>query len=291
LGGSLRLPAAFCGVVGIRPTPGRVPAMPVPVADDPWQVDGPITRTALDTAVMLDALSGFSPRCPISVSAPPVLESARSFDLRGRRLAYCPDVARIGVDPEIVRVCEEALSELAAAGAVIEPVDLDLSPGRQAFLAMRGHWMLGQHFERLDDLDGFGENVQNNVRLGLEVTARDLAAADRTRTDNWRRLDQILRRCDAMLTPCVPVEPFPAEQNYPTEIAGQPMQTYIDWLAPTFLFSMLQVPAASVPAGLTASGLPVGLQIVTPRFQEGLALGIANVVERIRPIGRPNLAA
>lgn len=199
--------------------------------------------------------------------------------------------AQIGVDPEIVRVCEEAVSELAAAGAVIEPVDLDLSPGRQAFLTMRGHWMLGQHFERLDDLDGFGENIQNNVRLGLEVTARDLAAADRKRTDNWRKLDQVLRRRDAVVTPCVPVEPFPAEENYPTEIAGQPMQTYIDWPAPTFLFSMLQVPAASVPAGLTASGLPVGLQIVTARFQEGLALGIANVVERTRPIGRPNLAA
>jgi amidase len=156
---------------------------------------------------------------------------------------------------------------------------------------MRGHWMLGQHFERIDDLETFGENIQNNIRLGLDVTARCLAAADRVRTENWHKLDQVLSRCDALLTPCVPVEPFPAEQNYPTEIAGQPMQTYIDWLAPTFLFSMLQVPAASVPAGLTESALPVGLQIVAPRFQEGTALGIARVVQEIRPIGRPELAA
>ena len=121
---------------------------------------------------------------------------------------------------------------------------------------MRGLWVVGQQYERLDDLSVFGVNVANNIRLGLGITVKDLARADHVRGENWRRLSAILRTHDALLTPCVPVEPFPADRNYPTEIAGKPMSTYIDWIAPTFLFSMMGVPAASVPAGLSKAGLP-----------------------------------
>lgn len=290
LGGSLRVPAAFCGVVGLRPTPGRVPSVPVPVADDPWQVNGPMARTALDVAALLDVQSGFSPDHPLSVPSTPVSDEVARYDVRGRRYAWCPDVARIGVDPEIEARCREAVRDLEGAGAIVEEIDLDLSSAREAFLAMRGLWFVGQHYERIDDLDGFGVNVANNIRLGLATTVRDLARADRLRSDNWRRLAAVLRRYDALLTPCVPVEPFAADQNYPTEIAGKPMRTYIDWVAPTFVFSIMGVPAASVPAGLSAAGLPVGLQIVGPRFHEGRVLGIAHAVERLRPIGRPALA-
>jgi amidase len=290
LGGSLRVPAAFCGVVGLRPTPGRVPAVPVPVADDPWQVNGPMARSARDVAAMLDALSGFSPDHPLSVPSGPVSPEVETYDARGRRYAYCSDVARIGVDPQIDEICRGAVRDLEQAGAIVEEVDLDLSPGREAFLAMRGLWVVGQQYERLDDLSVFGVNVANNVRLGLATTVRDLARADHVRGENWRRLSAVLKSHDALLTPCVPVEPFPADQNYPTQIAGKPMATYIDWIAPTFLVSMMGVPAASVPAGLSRSGLPVGLQIVGPRFQEGRVLGIAHAVERLRPIGRPPLA-
>jgi amidase len=129
LGGSLRVPAAFCGVVGLRPTPGRVPAVPVPVADDPWQVNGPMARSALDVAAMLDALSGFSADYPLSVPSAPVFAEVQAYDVPGRRFGYCPDVARIGVDPEIERLCQAAVRDLEHAGAIVEPIDLDLSPG------------------------------------------------------------------------------------------------------------------------------------------------------------------
>ena len=291
LGGSLRVPAAFCGVVGLRPTPGRVPAIPVPVADDIWQVNGPMARTARDVAAMLDALSGFSPDYPLSVPSTPVSQEVEGYDVRGRRFAYCRDVAQIGVDPEIDAICRAAVRDLEGAGAIVEAIDLDLSPGREAFLAMRGMWVVGQQYERLDDLSAFGVNVANNIRLGLATTVRDLALADRVRSENWRRLSAVLTSYEALLTPCVPVEPFPADQNFPTEIDGKPMATYIDWIAPTFLFSMMGVPAGSVPAGLSESGLPVGLQIVAPRFHEGRVLGIARAVETLRPIGRPALPA
>ena len=220
---------------------------------------------------MLDALSGFSADYPLSVPSAPVFAEVQAYDVRGRRFGYCPDVARIGVDPEIERLCQAAVRDLEHAGAIVEPIDLDLSPGREAFLAMRGLWVVGQQYERLDDLSVFGVNVANNIRLGLGITVKDLARADHVRGENWRRLSAILRTHDALLTPCVPVEPFPADRNYPTEIAGKPMSTYIDWIAPTFLFSMMGVPAASVPAGLSKAGLPVGLQIIGPRFHEGRA--------------------
>ena len=289
LGGSLRVPSAFCGGVGIRPTPGRVPAMPVPIADDRWQVTGPQARTARDVAAALDALSGLSHDCPASVPTFPVTPELESFDLKGRRFAYCPDVARIGVEPEIAEICEAASKTLARNGAEVEFIDLDLSAGREAFLVLRGHWILGQRYDRLDDISVFGENVANNIRLGLKYTVRDLARADRVRTDLLKKLSRLHATYDVLLTPTAPVEPFPVEQNYPTEIAGKPMATYIDWIAPTFLFSMLGCPAASVPAGLTRRGLPVGLQIIGRRFEEGAVLAVADAIQSHCPIGSPPL--
>jgi amidase len=289
LGGSLRVPSAFCGGVGIRPTPGRVPAMPVPIADDRWQVTGPQARSARDVAVALDALSGLSHGCPASVPSGPVTPELESFDLQGRRFAYCTDIARIGVEPEIGEICEAASKTLARNGAVVEVIDLDLSAGREAFLVLRGRWMLAQRYDRLDDISVFGENVANNIRLGLKYTARDLARADWVRTDLLKKLSRVHATFDVLLTPTAPVAPFPVEQNYPTEIAGKPMATYIDWIAPTFLFSMLGSPAATVPAGLTRRGLPVGLQIVGRRFEEGAVLAVADAIQSHCPVGSPPL--
>ncbi len=291
LGGSLRVPAAFCGVVGIRPTPGRIPAMPVPVFDDRWQVTGPMGRTARDVATALDAMSGLSHDCPVSVPSEPVMPAFERFEVKGRKFAYCPDVAKIGVEPEITEICKKAALALEHEGAIIEEVDFDLSAGREAFLVLRGRWMLAQRYDHLDDLSVFGENVANNIRLGFDYDLRDLAGADRVRNDLLEKMHTLFNSYDALLTPTVPVEPIPHDQNYPTQIAGQPMATYIDWIAPTFLFSMLGVPAASVPSGLTGHGLPVGLQIIGRRFEEATVLGIANAVQMANPIGAPRIEA
>jgi amidase len=149
--------------------------------------------------------------------------------------------------------------------------------------------MLGQHYDRLDDISVFGDNLANNIRLGLTYSVRDLARADRVRTDLLRQLCRLHATYDALLTPTVPVEPFPYDQNYPTVVAGKPMATYIDWIAPTFLFSMLGCPAASVPAGLTRRGLPAGLQIIGRRFEDGAVLAVADAIQSHCPIGSPPL--
>jgi amidase len=292
-GASIRVPAAFCGIVGIRPTPGLIPNHPMPLAWDPGQVHGPLARGAEDAALMLDAMVGFSPLSPISVAPP--WRSARDAvvaarDARGLRVAYASDIAGIGVDREIDAICGAAARRLADAGAQVETIAFDASDGREPYLAWRGAWMVGQQFRHLARLEAFGDNLRGNVAAGLKITARDLAAAEQTRLAVFHRFRELFERYDVLLTPAAPVKPFPVETNFPTEIDGRRLENYVDWLAPAFLVTLVSLPAGSVPAGLTRDALPVGLQIVAPRFGEPLILSVAKLVRQANPIGWPPLA-
>lgn len=289
-GGSLRTPAAFCGVVGLRTTAGLVPKHPSVLPWHDQSVEGPMARSAADCALMLDAMTGLSANSPLSCvppwkSALAIVQATES--LAGVRLAWCPDIAGIGVDPEIERVCRAAADGLVQAGATVEHVSFDLSDGRDAFLALRAQAMVGTHWDRLDKLDQINPNLAGNIRAGLEVGIRDIAAAERKRAAVWHRWCVLFEKFDLLLSPTTPVPPFPVEQNFPDEVSGRKLGSYVDWIAPTFLVSLATLPAASVPAGRTASGLPVGLQIVGPRFAEPRILAAAKIVERMRPIGWP----
>jgi amidase len=292
-GGSIRIPAAFCGIVGIRPTPGLTPNHPMPLAWDPGQVHGPLARSAEDAALMLDAMVGFSRLSPISVAPrwPSAREAvARAGDARGLRIAYAGDIAGIGVDGEIDTVCRAAARRLQDAGAAVEEIAFDVSDGRDPYQAWRGAWMVGQQFANLARLAEFGENLGSNVRRGLTVTALDLAAAEATRLAVFHRFRLLFERFDVLLTPAAPVKPYPVEMSFPTEINGRTFENYVDWIAPAFLISLVSLPAASVPAGKTSNGLPVGLQIVAPRFEEPLILSVAKLVQEANPIGWPPFA-
>ncbi len=292
-GASIRVPAAFCGIVGIRPTPGLVPNHPMPLAWDPGQVHGPLARSAEDAALMLDAMVGPSPLSPISVAPPwrSVRDAVASAgDARGLRVAYAPDIAGIGVDHEIDAICGAAARRLADAGAQVEAIAFDASDGREPYLAWRGAWMVGQQLQNLARLEAFGDNLRDSVAAGLKVTARDLAAAEHTRLAVFHRFRQLFERYDVLLTPAAPVGPFPVETNFPTEINGRKLENYVDWLAPAFLITLVSLPAGSVPAGLTRDGLPVGLQVVAPRFSEPLILSVMQLVAKANPIGWPPLA-
>lgn len=291
LGGSLRIPASFCGVVGLRPSPGLVPTWPSDYAWDTLQVTGCMARTAQDVALALQAVGGPSPLAPVGMSLegrdlPGIVENGPGA---GLRVAYCPDIADIGIDPTIERICSETAFELAQAGAHVEEIGLDLSDARKAFLALRGHWMLAHQFGRLDMLDRFGPNLGGNVRAGLETTTLELGEAEQVRGRVWHRFQQLFERFDHVLTPCMAVAPFPVERNYPETIAGRPMATYIDWVAPTFLLSLTGLPIASVPCGLDDEGLPVGLQVVGRPRCEGEVLALAATIQAARPIGLPTL--
>ena len=287
LGGSLRIPASFCGVVGLRPSPGLVPTVPSDYVWDTLQVTGPMARTAEDVALLLQAIAGPSPQAPLSQSmAGRDFTGAVARGMRpGARVAYCPDMAGIGVDAGIESVCRTAAFELAQAGARVEEIALDLSAARPAFLALRGYWMVAHQYTRLDMVERFGANLGGNVRAGLAGTPLQLGQAEHVRGQLWHRFRELFERYDLLLTPCMAVPPFPVERNYPETVAGRVMETYVDWIAPTFVLSMTGLPVASVPCGLDTEGLPVGLQVVGPPQGEEAVLALSAAVQSARPIG------
>lgn len=286
LGGSLRIPASFCGVVGLRPSVGLVPTHPTDWVWDTLQVTGPMARTAEDVALMLQAISGPADCSPLMqpVAGRNFVDAVRAGVRRGLRIAYCADPAGIGTDPAIERVCRDAAFSLRDIGASVEEIEFDLSPARRAFLALRGLWFVTQMTPRLDQAQRFGVNVSNNVRSGSSVTTRELADAEQVRGRIWHRFRDLFTRVDHLVAPCMAVPPFPVEQNYPDAIAGRKMESYVDWIAPTFVLSLTALPVASVPAGLDPAGMPVGLQIVGRPLGEEAVLALAHEVQRLHPL-------
>ncbi|MGQ0640796.1 MAG: amidase family protein, partial [Gemmatimonadaceae bacterium] len=278
--------------VGLRPSPGLVPTHPSDYVWDTLQVTGPMARTAEDVALMLQAISGPSEFAPLAqpTAGRDFVAAVRRGLPREARVAYVADIAGIGVDPAIEDVCRDASFALAQLGAAVHHRELDLAFARRAFLALRGYWFLAQLYTRLEQLDNFGVNVANNVRAGLGGDARALGDAEHVRGRVWHMLRELFQRVDFLVTPCMAVAPFPAEQNYPAAIAGKPMATYVDWIAPTFLLSLTGLPVASVPCGLDAEGLPIGLQIVGRPCDEEGVLAVAAAVQRLNPIGAPGIA-
>ena len=205
----------------------------------------------------------------------------------GVRIAYVPDIAGIGVDAEIDAICRQAARELQDAGATVDEIAFDVSDGRDPYQTWRGAWMVGQQFARLAQLEEFGANLKGNVKAGLKVTALDLAAAEQKRQQVFHRFRELFERYDILLTPAAPVKPYPVEMNFPNEINGRKFDNYVDWIAPAFLITLVSLPAGSVPAGMTRDGLPVGLQVVAPRFEEPRILSMAKLVQQAHPIGWP----
>jgi amidase len=289
-GCSIRMPASFCGIVGIRPTPGLTPNWPMPLAWDPGQVHGTLARTAEDAALMLDAIVGFSRISPISV-APPWASAratvAKANDVKGLRIAYVSDIAGIGVEPEIDAACRATAMSLRDAGATVEEIPFDISDGKSPYQAWRGLWMVGQQFANLDRLEEFGVNLKGNVKAGLKVTPADFAASEEKRAQLFQRFAKFFEQYDLLITPQSPVKQFPVEMNFPTLINGKKLENYTDWIAGSFLITLMSLPGGSVPAGQTSDGLPVGIQVVGPRFEEPLILSVMKIVQQTCPVGWP----
>ncbi len=289
LGGSLRLPAAFCGVVGLRPSPGLVPQDPVDWVWDTLSVSGPMARTVDDLALMLQVLAGSSPAAPLGRAVQGrtfVAAASRRFP-DTLRLAYCGDIAGIGIDPSIASTCRTAAQSLSTPSQPVEALAFDLSEFRDAFITLRAEWFVASMFDKLHERGRFGVNVGGNTDAGLALDGRALGAAHHARGRLWHRMRDLFTRVDCLLTPTAAVPPFPVEQNYPEEVAGKKMRTYVDWFAPTFLLSLTGLPVASVPCGLDERGLPVGLQVVGRPNDEETVLMVAAEIQRRHPVTLP----
>jgi amidase len=285
-GGSLRVPASFCGVVGLRPTPGLTPLRPGVLPWDSLRVSGPMARTAEDVALMMGAIAGPCAQSPISlpVSMDGLLDQVRGFSVKGLKVGYVDDVSGVGIEGGIASLCRRAARALADAGAIVEETVLDLAEGCEAFPVLRGETVLLTHRSRMDQIDQMGKNLAGNIRYGQSLTLAQVVEAEAARARLWERTCTFFSRFDILLTPCVPVPPFPVEQNHPTHIGGKPMKSYIDWIAPTYVLTLVGVPTASVPAGLDGNGLPVGVQVAAPRLAEATVLGVARTLQQLVPV-------
>jgi amidase len=287
LGGSLRLPASFCGVVGFRTSPGLVPVHPAPLAWDPWSVSGPMARTVADTALMLSVMAGADARAPISyaVDTRVFIDALRRPRVRGLRVAWGGDLGVTPVDDEVRAITRAAADAFRRLGARVEEAHPDFGGLRDIVLASRGVSMVARHEDRLAKWrDAMQENLVKNIEQGLALTPSQIGRAERLRTELWERVRIFQERYDLILTPTAAVPPFPVEwRSGPKEINGKPMPTYIDWAMLTYAFTVVGLPAISVPAGFTKSGLPVGLQIVGRWRDEAGVLRAAAAFENAQP--------
>jgi amidase len=283
LGGSLRNPASFNSIVGMRPTPGRVAHTPGLKIDNLLGVQGPMARNVLDTALFLDAMSGEDARDPISMAAPSTsfLSAARS-GWKPLKVAYSADLGITPVDPEVVEITRAAAHRLTEAGVIVEEAHPDLSEAHDCFQTLRAlgfavasNELLKKHRDKLKP------EVIWNIEKGLKLKTDDIIRAEVARSTIMKRGIAFFETYDLLLCPATIVPPFPVEQRYLESCNGIMFDNYVGWLAIVYGITLLGAPALSLPAGFTKSGLPVGLQIVAKPRADAKLLAGARLLEDI----------
>jgi amidase len=287
LGGSLRTPAAFCGVLGFRTSPGLVPAHPRTLVWDTLGVTGPVARTVADIALTLTVMAGSDDRAPLSyeVDTAAFTRAVRAPSIKGWRVAWTPDLnGLIPVDDEVVRVAWESTRVLRRLGARVDAACVDFSEVNDIIRGTRAVAMLALHADKLpDSRDRLEENLVRDIEQGLTLTARDVARSEALRSVLWHRVRTFMETRDLLVLPTVAVPPFSVEQPYLREINGKPLRDYTEWFYLTYAITLTGLPAISVPCGFTRSGLPIGLQIVGRRRQEAAVLRAAAAFEAAAP--------
>ena len=275
LGGSLRGPASFCGVVGFRTSPGLIPRHPSVLAWDTYSVEGPMARTVADAALMLSVMAGPDDRSPISydVDARELLRAPKTPTVKGWRMAFTPDLGGLTeVDDEVRTIVQRAVEVFAAAGAEVEAAGPDMSDVPEIVRLSRGLLMVARHADKLPQhRDVLQAGLVENTEHGLALSARDVAQGELLRTRQWARVREFLGDRDVLLTPTAATPPFPVER----------MQNKRSFL--TYAFSVMGLPAISIPCGFTRDGLPVGLQIVGKRRGDATVLRAAAAFEAAQP--------
>jgi amidase len=282
LGGSLRNPASFCNVVGLRPSLGRVAVWP---SDSAWvglSVQGPMARTVGDAALFLSVLAGPDRRAPSAIA-----ESGERFrepldrDFRDVRIAWGRDLGGLPIDRRVADVVASQYSTFVGLGCQVEDAHPDLTDAREIFQIWRGFLFLLKYGPLLEKhRHQMKDTVIWNIEQGVKITGADLAAAEAKRTALYHRVREFLEHYEFLVAPVTQVPPFDVTQPYVTEINGQPLPTYIDWMRVCSDITVTGLPAISVPCGFTDDGLPVGLQIVGRHRDEWGVLQLAHAFEQ-----------
>jgi Asp-tRNA(Asn)/Glu-tRNA(Gln) amidotransferase A subunit family amidase len=281
-GGSLRIPAAFCGIVGFRPSPGLVASERRPLGWTPISVQGPMGRTVEDTLLVLQAQVSDDSRDPLAARVDPAeFTTISPIDLSGLRVAISADLGFMPVDQRIRATFEERVGLLQTAFKSCERRDPDMEGADEAFAIIRACNFLAAHRERYEKhRDMLGPNIVANVEQGLKMSLADVARGHAMQTRIYRAFQDFFKDVDILICPTVSVPPFPLEQLYVKEIDGVELPTYFTWLAPTYALTLTGHPCVSIPCGLEPTGTPFALQICGPARSDKFVLDVAHAIER-----------
>ncbi len=282
MGGSLRIPAALCGIVGMRPSPGLVPTPERLLGWSPLQVAGPMARDVADTAFLLAAMVGLDRRDPLSLpAAAGELLSLAPVDLAGLRIAVTEDFGWCAVDPGIRRSFRHRVEVLSRRVARCEDVRLDLPDPHRAFDVLRAESFLASFADLARESPAsLGPNILANLEIAAKIGLADHATAHRDQTRIARRFDAVFEHFDLIVAPVVSLPPFPWTELYATEVDGQVMRNYYEWLALTWVVTLATNPALSLPTGRDETGMPFGLQLIGPARGDAGLLAAARAIEQ-----------
>ncbi|WP_194713555.1 amidase, partial [Noviherbaspirillum soli] len=273
MGGSLRCPANYCNVVGMRPSVGRVPDFPSQNGWSNLSVHGPMARSVADLALHLSVMAGHDARDPMAISqGGEQFRAPLESDLRGKRIAWSMDLGGLPVDPRVTKVLDAQRRTFEELGCIVEEDCPDFRDAHDIFMTLRAYAFELHYGAIMDRHPGvLKDTIVWNIEAGRKLSASQLARAEKLRTALFMRMHRFMEKYDFLVAPVNQVPPFDIDQPYVDEIAGVKMDNYIDWMRSCYYITATTHPAMSVPAGFTAEGLPVGLQIVG-RHQGELAL-------------------
>src|ERR1700729_638668 len=283
MGGSLRNPASFCGIVGMRPSIGRVAHTPAAKIDRNLGVQGPMARNVEDVALLLDAMSGEQPADPLSLPLLPVsFRSAARSGKGPRRVAYSPDLGITPVDPEVAAITRKAAARFAEAGVIVEEANPDLREAHECFHVLRAFdFAITKAALLRSKREYLKPEVIWNIEEGLKLSVEKIERAEAQRVAMTERTLAFFKTYDLLLAPATIVSPFPVENRYVAECGGEKFDNYVEWLGIVYAITLTCATALSLPCGFTASGLPVGLQMVAAPRGEAPLLAGAKVLEDI----------
>jgi amidase len=282
MGGSLRNPAAFCNVVGFRPSIGRVPDPKAVFAWSTLATSGCLGRSVADLALVLSTIAGPDSRAPLSINSPgDFLASPLERSFKGVRVAWFKDLGGVPFDARVRAVMDANIKTFESLGCIVEQAEPDFAPAEIAFRLLRA-WNSGHAYgtQLHDHPDAFKDTLKAEIEEGLRLSGTDLARAETAHGQMWRRFQAFLEKYEYFVLPTTQLPAFDINTPYPTEIAGVKFGNYIDWMKSCWYISVTGNPAASVPGGFTAEGLPVGVQIVGRDKEDFGVLQIAHAFEQ-----------
>ncbi|MCA9863359.1 MAG: amidase [Thermomicrobiales bacterium] len=282
LGGSLRNPGGYCNVVGYRPSAGRIPNVSDASAWFDMTVTGPLARTVGDVALLMSVAAGPDYRAPLTLDDPgSIFAAPLERDFSGVKVAWSRDLGGLPVDPRTTAALEAQRGVFADLGIELVEAEPDMSGADEVFETLRAWQFEAGHGDDLDNhRDQLKSTVIWNVERGRELSGADVNRAYQLRSELFLRVHDFFQKYDFLLLPVSQVPPFPVDTEYPTQINGVPMHTYIEWMRTCSRITTTAHPAVSVPAGFTPEGLPVGLQIVGRARDDFGVLQLAHAFEQ-----------